>query len=102
MNDLYKKMMNKCSKDELIERISRLEEIEIKDREFAHYCFCSMALLEINDLFDEIGNMKDNFSKENAEKVYEKSFKALAHWKYITSKLCEMDNAWRVAKCDKN
>ena len=104
---LYDRMVTEYSKEtkeELVQRIMALEEIECEDRCFANQCFSNVTVLHINELFAALKEMKVNPSYENIAKVIKHVEWAENSWNCILRGLSEMnDNSsvigiWMILK----
>ena len=73
MYDRIVKQYEKESKEELVQRIMAMEEIECSDRCFANQCEAGTAICSINELFEALEELSSGFSYEKAAKVYELS-----------------------------
>lgn len=92
---LYDRMVTEYSKEtkeELVQRIMALEEIECEDRCFANQCFSNVTVLHINELFTALEEMKKDPSHENISNVIELSELAENSWNSILRGLSEMND----------
>lgn len=70
---MYDRMVaeySKKSKEELVQEIMSLEEIECSDRAFANQCQAGTPIYNINELFLVLKDLKEGFTYEKATKVY--------------------------------
>lgn len=98
---MYDKMVEEYSKEtkeELIQRIMSLEEIECSDRCFANQCMTGSSIFHINELFSALEDMQSGFSYEKAAKVYETMEAARSSWCYISNRISEMNDNTRCRK----
>ena len=98
---LYDRMVDeykKESKEELVQRIMAIEEIECSDRCFANQCCAGTAIYNINELFSALDNLQAGFTYEKAAKVYKLSQTAKESWRYITNGLIEMKSDTRCGE----
>lgn len=92
---LYDRMVTEYSKEtkeELVQRIMALEEIECEDRCFANQCFSNVTVLHINELFAALEEIKTNPSHENIAKVIKHVEWAENSWNCILRGLSEMND----------
>ncbi len=92
---MYDRMVTEYSKEtkeELIQRIMALEEIECSDRCFANQCETGTSIYNINELFSALSDMQAGFSYEKAAKLYEIAERAKDSWHYIISGLHELND----------
>lgn len=71
---MYDRMVteySKESKEELIQRIMSLEEIECSDRCFANQCQAGTSICNINELFSALEDMLSSFTHEKSDRVQE-------------------------------
>ena len=95
---MYDKMVteySKRSKEELVQEIMALEEIECSDRCFANEC---QAGATINELFSALKELKTGFTYEKAAKVYELMESAENSWNYIKREIAAMNDNSRCNK----
>ena len=98
---LYKRMvteLSKESKEELIQRIMALEEIECSDRTFANECQAGTTIYNINELFSALDNLKENFTYEKAARVYKLAEKAKNSWDFVKREIAEINDNSRSYK----
>ena len=98
---LYERMvteLSKESKEELIQRIMSLEEIECSDRTFANECQAGSTIYNINKLFSALDNLKENFTYEKAARVYKLAEKAKNSWDFVKREIAEINDNSRVYK----
>lgn len=98
---MYDRMVTEYSKEtkeELVQRIMSLEEIECKDRCFANQCQAGNSIYNISELFSALECMQSGFSYEKAEKVYELMESAKGSWDYIRNGIAEMNDNARCGK----
>lgn len=97
---------SKENKEELIQRILSLQEIECKDRSFANHCKAGDSCYNINLLFDEIEKIQKNTQNSNItlselnKQISDLLFianDAKSSWQYIKDGLQEMNNSSRTA-----
>ena len=70
---MYDRMVteySKESKDQLVQRIMALEEIECSDRCFANQCMAGTSIYDINELFSALEDMQYGFTYKNVSRVY--------------------------------
>ena len=89
---------SKESKDELVQRIMALEEIECSDRCFANQCMAGTPIYDINELFSALEDMQSNFTYEKAARVYKLIENAKGSWNYIRNGISEMNDNTRCEK----
>ena len=95
---MYDRMVtehSKESKEELVQRIMALEEIECSDRCFANQCMAGTSIYDINELFSALEDMQSGFTYEKAARVYELIGAAKDSWKYIRNGIAEMNDNTR-------
>ena len=98
---MYDRMVteySKESKDELVQRIMALEEIECSDRCFANQCMAGTSIYNINELFSALEDMQSGFTYDKAAKVYELMENAKGSWNYIRNGISEMNDNTRCMK----
>lgn len=98
---LYDRMVKeyeKESKEELVQRIMAMEEIECSDRCFANQCQAGTAIYNINELFEVLKDLQSAFSYEKAARVYELSELAKNDWNYIRNGLANINDDSRCSK----
>lgn len=98
---LYERMvteLSKESKEELIQRIMSLEEIECSDRTFANECQAGSTIYNINELFSALDDLKEKFTYEKAARVYELAENAKSNWNFVKSEIAEINDNSRVYK----
>lgn len=98
---MYDRMIteySKESKEELIQRIMSLEEIECSDRCFANQCMAGSSIYDINELFSALEEMQSGFTYEKAARAYELMENAKSSWKYIRNGIAEMNDNTRCGK----
>ena len=98
---MYDRMVteySKESKEELVQRIMSLEEIECSDRCFANQCMAGSSIYDINELFSALEDMQSGFTYDKATKVYELMETAKCSWHYIRSGIAEMNDNTRCGK----
>lgn len=98
---MYDRMVteySKESKEELIQRIMALEEIECSDRCFANQCMAGTSIYDINELFSALEDMQSDFTYEKADRVYELMKTAKGSWNYIRNGISEMNDNTRCGK----
>lgn len=124
---MYDRMVteySKESKEELIQRIMSLEEIECSDRCFANQCQAGISIYNINELFsaledmlssftheksarvqelmenakDSREDMQSSFTYEKVARVYELMENAKGSWGYIRNGISEMNDNTRCGK----
>ena len=104
---------SKKSKEELVQEIMSLEEIECSDRCFANECQAGTTIYNINELFSELKELKyELFSalkEQNQEatykkvtKVYELMNTAESNWNYVKNGIAEINNDSRCSKALKD
>lgn len=98
MYDRMVKEYEKESKEELIQRILAMKEIECKDRCFAEHFKAGTAIINFDELFVALEDLQSEFSYEKAKKIYELSELARNNWNYIRDGLVEMDDNDRCSK----
>lgn len=85
---MYDRMVteySKKSKEELVQEIMSLEEIECSDRAFANQCQAGTPIYNINELFLVLKDLKEGFTYEKATKVYALMDRAESSWNFITN-----------------
>ena len=95
---MYDRMVteySKRSKEELIQEIMALEEIECSDRCFANQCEAGATIYNINELFSALKELKAGFTYEKAAKVYELIEIAESSWNYVKNGIAEINNDLR-------
>ena len=95
---MYDRMVteySKRSKEELIQEIMALEEIECSDRCFANQCEAGATIYNINELFSALKELKAGFTYEKADKVYELIEIAESSWNYVKNGIAEINNDLR-------
>lgn len=98
---LYERMITELSresKEELIQRIMSLEEIECSDRAFANECQVGSTIYNINELFSALDDLKEKFTYEKAARVYELAENAKSSWNFVKSEIAEINDNSRVYK----
>ena len=98
---MYDRMVteySKESKEELIQRIMSLEDIECSDRCFANQCMAGTPIYDINKLFSALEDMQSGFAYEKADRVYELMKTAKDSWNYIRNGISEMNENTRCNK----
>ena len=98
---IYDKMITEYSKEkkeELVQKIMALEEIECSDRCFANQCQAGTSIYNINELFSALEDMQSGFTYEKAAKVYELMEIAKNDWNYIKEGISKMNDS---ARCEK-
>lgn len=114
---MYKWMYNKIvtehskkSKEELVQEIMSLEEIECSDRCFANECQAGATIYNINKLFSELKyELFSALKEQNQEatykkvtKVYELMNTAESNWNYVKNGIAEINNDSRCSKALKD
>lgn len=102
MYDRMIKEYRKKSKEELIQGIMAMMEIECKDRSFANQCQAGNAIYNINKLFEALEDLQSGFSYEKAAKVYGLAQSARNSWNYIRCGLAEINNDSRCSKASED
>lgn len=95
---MYNRMVteySKRSKEELIQEIMALEEIECSDRCFANQCEAGATIYNINELFSALKELKAGFTYEKAAKIYELIEIAESSWNYVKNGIAEINNDLR-------
>jgi len=98
---MYDRMVTEYSKEtkeELIQEIMALEEIECSDRCFANQCEAGTSIYNVNELFSALKDLQAGFTYEKAAKLYEIAEQAKNSWNYIIHGLHEMNNNNRCSK----
>lgn len=98
---MYDRMVteySKKSKEELVQEIMSLEEIECSDRAFANQCQAETPIYNINELFLVLKDLKEGFTYEKATKVYALMDRAESSWNFITNEIAEMNDDERQSK----
>ena len=90
--------LSKESKEELIQRIMSLEEIECSDRAFANECQAGSTIYNINELFSALDDLKEKFTYEKAARVDELAENAKSSWNFVKSEIAEINDNSRVYK----
>lgn len=104
---------SKKSKEELVQEIMSLEEIECSDRCFANECESGTTIYNINELFSELKELKyELFSalkEQNQEETYKKVTKvyelmdiAEGNWNYVKNGIAEINDDSRCSKALKD
>lgn len=93
---------SKKSKEELIQEIVSLKEIECSDRCFANECQAGATIYNINELFSALKELKEGFTYEKAAKVYELMKSAESSWNYIKREISAMNDNSRCNKALKD
>lgn len=83
------------SKEELVQRVMALGEIESKDRHFANQCEAGTTIANINELFSAIDDLKSGFSYEKAMAIFDIAELARGSWNFITNGLADMNDDFR-------
>ena len=102
---MYDKMIteySKESKEELVQRIMSLEEIECSDRCFANQCMAGTSICDIDELFSALKDMQSDSTSEKAAKVYELMETAKCSWDYIRNRIAEINDDTRCEKALKD
>lgn len=102
---MYDRMVqeySKCSKEELIQEIMALSEIETSDRVFANEVFAGTTAADINSMFSIIDELNHKFSYRKADQLKEATIKAQSAWRFITSQLMDMNNNGRAPEALSN
>ncbi len=89
---------SKEQKEELIQRIMALEEIECSDRCFANQCEAGTSIYNINELFSALDDLQSGFSYEKAARIDEIAERARSGWHYIKSGLHKINDNSRCGK----
>ena len=89
---------SKESKDELVQRIMALEEIECSDRCFANQCIAGTSIYDINELFSALEDIQSGFTYEKAARVYELIENTKDSWNYIRNGISKMKDGARCRK----
>lgn len=92
MYDRMVKEYEKASKEELVQRIMAMDEIECSDRCFANQCEAGTAISNINKLFYALDELQAEFSPEKVTRICEISNKAKDGWNYIVNGLSKMND----------
>ena len=98
---MYDRMVTEYSKEnkeELIQRIMALAEIECSDRCFANQCMAGTSIYDINELFSALEDMQSGFTYEKAARVYELMKTAKGSWNYIINGISEINDNTRCNK----
>lgn len=98
---MYDKMVteySKKSKEELVQEILVLKEIECSDRCFANECQVGTIIYSIDELFSALKDLKAGFTYEKAAKVYELMEAAESSWSYVENKIADMNDNSRCSK----
>lgn len=98
---MYDKMVteySKESKEELVQRIMSLQEIECSDRCFANQCMAGFSIYNINELFYALEDMQSGFTYDKAARVYELMEAAKSNWEYISNGISKMNDNSRCEK----
>lgn len=96
---LYKRMVkefSKESKEELVQRIMALQEIECKDRAFANQCQSGTAIYDINELFSALDDLTNDFTYEKTEAMHELINNAKCSWDFIKNSIVEINDNSRT------
>lgn len=89
---------SKKSKEELVQEIMALEEIERADRCFANECRVGATIYNINELFLALKELKAGFTYEKAAKVYELMESAESSWNYVKNEIVKMSDNSRCGR----
>lgn len=98
---MYDRMVTEYSKEtkeDLVQRIMTLKEIECSERCFANQCEAGTSIYNINELFSALKDLQAGFTYEKAAKLYEIAEQAKDSWNYIINGLHEMNNDSRYSK----
>lgn len=98
---MYDRMVteySKESKEELVNRIMSLEEIERSDSCFANQCMAGSSMYDINELFSALEDMQSGFTYEKTARVYELMEIAKGSWNYIRNGIEKMNDNSRCGK----
>lgn len=94
---IYKKLIanNETSEEHLMQEIMSLRDIECSDRCFANQCESGTPIININQLFSALNDLRKGFTVEKAARVYELTDSAESSWNYIKDGLCKMNDPSR-------
>lgn len=98
---MYDRMVaeySKKSKEELIQEIMSLQEIECSDRAFANVCQAGTPIYNINKLFTALKDLKEESTCEKVLKTCELMDRAESSWNFITREIAEMNDDERQSK----
>lgn len=98
---MYDRMLTeylKETKEELVQRIMSLDEIECHDRCFANQCEAGTAICNINEMFSALDDLQCGFTYKKAARLYEITERSKDSWNYIINGLREMNNDSRCSK----
>ena len=98
---MYDRMVaeySKKSKEELIQEIISLQEIELSDRAFANECEAGTSVYNINELFSVLKDLKEEFTCEKVLKTCELMDRAESSWNFIVREIAEMNDDERQSK----
>lgn len=96
---LYKKMVkefSKKSKEELVQRIMALQEIECSDRAFANQCQSGTIIYDINELFSALDDLTKDFTSGKVEETHELINNAKCSWDFIKNNIAEINDNSRI------
>lgn len=102
MKENYSNLINKLmkkSKEELIEEIIVLQEIEKRDRKLAESFDINKAYIQINDLYQYV--QKELSEKKNDFTARERLLTSRNFWSFLQIELNEMKDGKRVEKLRK-
>ena len=86
---------SKKSKEELVQEIMSLKEIECSDRCFANECEAGASVAYINKLFTALKDLKNKRTEENIGKVLELVRPAESSWNFVKNGIHNMNDDWR-------
>lgn len=95
MYDRMIKEYEKETKEDIVQRLMSVEEIECSDRCFANQCQAGTSMMNINELFSALEDLKSGFSYEKAAKVYELAETAQHGWNYICNGIAKINDNYR-------
>lgn len=97
---LYDRMveeLSKKTKEELIQEIMSLQEIETKDRCFANEVMASSSAGKMNEIFRIKRDLDKKHSYRKADQLVEAIAEAEGHWNFIMNRLEDMNDPSRVS-----
>lgn len=92
---LYDRMVaeySKKSKEELIQEIMSLQEIECSDRAFANECEAGTSVAYINALFSVLRNLEKGSTEEKMNKMFELVKPAENSWNFVKNEIHNMND----------
>lgn len=101
MYDRMKADYKNRAKEDLMQEIMSLENIECSDRSFANQCESGTSVYSINELFEKLTSLldKDIITDKDKAELLKTIDSANSSWKYIKRGLREMNNDSRIPQC---